>query len=187
MNLFPTLCYDRGMIKRDIRQEVLQALRTMDVDLKLAKDQVLLADVINSPAYQEAQTLASYLALPTEYATDLLIQQALADGKRVVVPKVMGKGKMIFVAYQADDLSLSSFGILEPTSQEEVPKSAIDCLHVPGVAFNDQGFRIGYGGGYYDRYLADYKGATFSTVYDCQMKAFVPDAHDIAVQEVYLR
>ncbi|MGG6794383.1 UNVERIFIED_CONTAM: 5-formyltetrahydrofolate cyclo-ligase [Streptococcus canis] len=175
------------MIKRDIRQEVLQALRDMGADLKWQKDQALLADVVSSPAYQGAQTIGTYLSLPTEYQTAGLIQQALLDGKNVVVPKVLAKGEMIFVTYQADALSLSSFGILEPTSQEEVPKSAIDCLHVPGVAFNDQGFRIGYGGGYYDRYLADYKGATFSTVYDCQMKAFVLDAHDIAVQEVYLR
>ncbi len=180
------------MIKKDIRQEVLQALRTMPPTLKQQKDKALLEDVVNSSAYQEAKVIATYLSLPTEYQTDGFIQRALSDGKTVVVPKVLGKGNMIFVAYQADDLALSSFGILEPQSQEEIPKSAIDCLHVPGVAFNEQGFRIGYGGGYYDRYLhvpgvafneqgfrigygggyydrylRDYDGPTFSTIYDC--------------------
>ncbi|VTS48034.1 5-formyltetrahydrofolate cyclo-ligase [Streptococcus dysgalactiae subsp. equisimilis] len=187
LNLFLTLCYDRGMIKKDIRQEVLQALRTMPPTLKQQKDKALLEDVVNSSAYQEAKVIATYLSLPTEYQTDGFIQRAISDGKTVVVPKMLGKGNMIFVAYQADDLAVSSFGILEPRSQEEIPKSAIDCLHVPGVGFNEQGFRIGYGGGYYDRYLQDYDGPTFSTIYDCQMKAFVPESHDIAVQEVYRR
>ncbi|MGT2914294.1 5-formyltetrahydrofolate cyclo-ligase [Streptococcus dysgalactiae] len=175
------------MMKKEIRQEVLNALRTMAPELKRQKDKALLADVVNSPTYQEAQVIATYLSLPTEYQTDDFIQRALSDGKIVVVPKVLAKGNMIFVAYQAGDLAVSSFGILEPQSQEEIPKYAIDCLHVPGVAFNEQGFRIGYGGGYYDCYLQDYDGPTFSTIYDCQMKAFVPESHDIAVQEVYRR
>lgn len=55
MNLFLTLCYDRGMIKKDIRQEVLQALRTMPPTLKQQKDKALLEDVVNSSAYQEQE------------------------------------------------------------------------------------------------------------------------------------
>ncbi|MGT2935628.1 5-formyltetrahydrofolate cyclo-ligase [Streptococcus castoreus] len=175
------------MIKTNFRQEVLKALKAMESDSKLQKDRVLLADVVNSFAYQKAKTIGTYLSLPTEYQTDLMIKQALADGKRVVIPKTFPKGRMIFVPYDPNDLVISSFGILEPRSQQEVPKSAIDLLHVPGVVFNNEGFRIGYGGGYYDRYLENYEGVSFSTIYNCQLKEFVPEAHDIAVQEVYLK
>lgn len=63
-------------------------------------------------------------------------------------------------------------------------KSEIDLIHVPGLVFQSTGYRIGYGGGYYDRYLADFAGKTVSTIYSIQQKEFQPDAFDQAVQEV---
>ena len=62
-----------------------------------------------------------------------------------------------------------------------------DVIHVPGVGFNPAGFRIGYGGGYYDRYLADYDGHTVSTIYEFQKVEFQADCHDMAVKEVFSR
>ena len=59
-----------------------------------------------------------------------------------------------------------------------------DLIHVPGVVFQSKGYRIGYGGGYYDRYLADFTGKTVSTIYSIQQKDFQPDTFDQAVQEV---
>ena len=66
-------------------------------------------------------------------------------------------------------------------------KDKIDLIHVPGVAFNDKGFRVGYGAGYYDRYLADFCGATVSTIYDFQRYSFEEESHDVAVREVFVR
>ena len=57
-------------------------------------------------------------------------------------------------------------------------------IHVPLVAVNHNGFRIGYGGGYYDRFLSGFAGSTISTAYDCQVCDFTPDSFDIAVQTV---
>ena len=75
---------------------------------------------------------------------------------------------------------------MEPMSEEAVDKTEIDLIHVPGVVFNSQGFRIGYGGGYYDRYLADYEGISVSTMYQVQLEHFRPDQHDIAVKELII-
>ena len=86
--------------------------------------------------------------------------------------------------YDERHLQKSSFGLMEPTSEEAVDKTEIDLIHVPGVVFNSQGFRIGYGGGYYDRYLADFAGASISSIYSFQQSDFEPDYHDIAVKEV---
>ena len=93
---------------------------------------------------------------------------------------------MIFVDYDESRLQKSSFGLMEPTSEEAVDKTEIDLIHVPGVVFNSQGFRIGYGGGYYDRYLADFAGASISTIYAVQQAEFTPAQHDVAVKELLI-
>ena len=119
-----------------------------------------------------------------EVSTADFIKQAQLDGKRVLVPKTYGQGRMIFVDYDESHLRKSSFDLMEPISEEAVDKTEIDLIHVPGVVFNSQGFRIGYGGGYYDRYLADFAGASISSIYSFQKSDFEPDYHDIAVKEV---
>lgn len=179
------MCYDMGMIKKDYRQLVLQRLAMMTPEDKLRKDLALLSAVVASSSYQEAQTLATYLPLPHEYQSHLLIERALQDGKTILVPKTRSRGEMVFVAYDPCDLIQTAFGLMEPRSTIAVAKSEIDAIHVPGLVFHPAGYRIGYGGGYYDRYLRDYQGATFSTIYACQWEDFVVEAHDIAVKEVY--
>ena len=91
---------------------------------------------------------------------------------------------MIFVDYDPDNLVATSFGLMDPASDMAVEKSEIDLIHVPGVVINAEGYRIGYGAGYYDRYLSDFEGETVSTVYPCQEMDFIPYSHDIAVREV---
>ena len=142
--------------------------------------------LLSSAAYQKAQVIATYLSMPHEVSTAAFIKQAQLDGKRVLVPKTYGQGRMIFVDYDESRLQKSSFGLMEPTSEEAVDKTEIDLIHVPGVVFNSQGFRIGYGGGYYDRYLADYTGASISTIYAVQQAEFLPAQHDVAVKELLI-
>ena len=94
---------------------------------------------------------------------------------------------MIFCPYDKDNLVKTRFGLWEPAVANAVDKSQIDVIHVPGLGFNPAGFRIGYGGGYYDRYLADYDGHTVSTIYEFQKVEFQADCHDMAVKEVFSR
>ena len=147
-------------------------------------DSWLTQHLLSSTAYQNAQVIATYLSMPHEVSTAAFIKQAQLDGKRVLVPKTYGQGRMIFVDYDESHLQKSSFDLMEPISEEAVDKTEIDLIHVPGVVFNSQGFRIGYGGGYYDRYLADFAGASISSIYSFQKSDFEPDYHDIAVKEV---
>lgn len=175
-----------GMIKATQRSQVLARLKHFPKEEKVRADRRLLAQFLASRAYREARTVATYLSLPHEVDTSSLIAQAVADGKRVVVPKVLGSGCMVFVAYEADRLVAGAFGILEPANSQPVPKSAIDLIHVPGVVFNRSGYRIGYGGGFYDRYLADYQGWTLSTLYGCQLGELVPEPHDLPVKELLI-
>ena len=172
-------------MKSSIRKSVLKKMKGLESETKRRADQALIQRLRSLSAYQEASVIASYLSFPHEVDTSILIDAAQADGKQVVIPKTYPKGRMEFVAYNPQKLKQTSFGLMEPEDGAQVvDQSEIDLIHVPGVAFQKDGYRLGYGGGYYDRYLADFDVATVSTIYACQEVDFSPALHDIPVQEV---
>ena len=174
-------------MKAELRKQVLQEMKAISQEQKQAIDQALTERLLQHPFYQEAKVIASYLSFPHEFQTQELIEQALKDGKKVLIPKTYPKGRMDFVVYNPQQLVKTSFGLLEPQGDlEVVDASQIDLIHVPGLAFTTEGYRIGYGGGYYDRYLEHFPGHTLSTVYPCQIQDFSPENHDIPVQEVLI-
>ena len=174
-------------MKSELRKQVLHEMRALSQEQKQAIDQALTERLLHHPFYQEAKVIASYLSFPHEFQTQELIEQALKDGKKVLIPKTYPKGRMDFVVYDPQQLVKTSFGLLEPQGDlEVVDASQIDLIHVPGLAFTREGYRIGYGGGYYDRYLEHFTGHTLSTVYPCQIRDFIPEDHDIPVQEVLI-
>lgn len=174
-------------MKASIRKDVLQKMKDLEPEIKRVADQALIQRLRSLPAYQEASVMATYLSFPHEVDTSFLIDAAQADGKQVVIPKTYPKGRMEFVAYDPQKLKQTSFGLLEPEEgSQAIDQSEIDLIHVPGVAFQKDGYRLGYGGGYYDRYLSDFDGATVSTIYACQEVDFSPAFHDIPVQEVLM-
>ena len=174
-------------MKSELRKQVLQEMKALSQEQKQAIDQALTERLLQHPFYQEAKVIATYLSFPHEFQTQELIEQALKDGKKVLIPKTYPKGRMDFVVYDPQQLVKTSFGLLEPQGDlEVVDASQIDLIHVPGLAFTTEGYRIGYGGGYYDRYLKHFSGNTLSTVYPCQIRDFIPEDHDIPVQEVLI-
>ena len=174
-------------MKSELRKQVLQEMKSTPQKQKMAMDQALTERFLNHPFYQEARVIATYLSFPHEFQTQGLINQALKDGKKVLIPKTYPKGFMEFVVYNPQQLKKTSFGLLEPQGDlEVVDASQIDLIHVPGLAFTKEGYRIGYGGGYYDRYLENFAGQTMSTIYPCQIQNFNLEDHDIPVQEVLI-
>ena len=174
-------------MKAELRKQVLQEMKAIPREQKQAMDQALTDQFLKHPFCQEAKVIATYLSFPHEFQTQELIEQALRDGKKVLIPKTYPKGRMDFVVYNPQQLVKTSFGLLEPQGDlEVVDASQIDLIHVPGLAFTTEGYRIGYGGGYYDRYLEHFSGHTLSTVYPCQIQDFSPENHDIPVQEVLI-
>lgn len=174
-------------MKSELRKQVLQDMKAIPREQKQAMDQTLTERFLKHPFYQEARVIATYLSFPHEFQTQELIDQALKDGKKVLIPKTYPKGRMDFVVYDAQQLVKTSFGLLEPQGNlEVVAASQIDLIHVPGLAFTTKGYRIGYGGGYYDRYLEHFTGHTLSTGYHYQVQDFIPEDHDIPVQEVLI-
>jgi len=172
-------------MKKTLRKETIAAMKRLPESVKTQADEQLTQRLLELPAFQEAKTLATYLSMGHEFSTASLIQAALQDGKRVCVPRTYPQGRMEFVEYDPDILEKTRFGLLEPNEKGKlVDKAEIDLIHVPGLVFQSKGYRIGYGGGYYDRYLADFAGKTVSTIYSIQQGDFQPEAFDQAVQEV---
>lgn len=172
-------------MKAELRKQVLQEMKAIPREQKQAMDQALTDQFLKHPFYQEAKVIATYLSFPHEFQTQELIEQALKDGKKVLIPKTYPKGRMDFVVYNSQQLVKTSFGLLEPQGDLEVVEpSQIDLIHVPGLVFTTEGYRIGYGGGYYDRYLKHFPDHTLSMIYPCQVQQFMPENHDIPVQEV---
>ena len=174
-------------MKSELRKQVLQEMKALPREQKQAIDQALTERFLQHPSYQEAKIIATYLSFPHEFQTQELIEQALKDGKKVLIPKTYSKGRMEFVVYDPQQLVKTAFGLLEPQGDlEVVDEFQIDLIHVPGLVFTTEGYRIGYGGGYYDRYLEHFSGHTLSTIYPCQIQDFIPESHDIPVEEVLI-
>ena len=126
-----------------------------------------------------------YLSLPGEVDTSPILARALADGKRVAAPKVRGQ-EMAFYWLEADTaLEVGAFGVREPQGAA-IADDETALVIVPGLAFSPLGFRCGYGGGFYDRYLAAHpEHPTVGLCFDFQLtNELEPEAHDVPVDIV---
>ncbi len=138
------------------------------------------------PAYQRAAALYGYLSYNQEVRTMPILQRALADGKRVAVPKVFGD-RMEFI--WLEDLSALADGychIPEPIADGPIADDPAALVLMPGLAFDRSGNRMGYGGGFYDKYLAAHPGhPTVALCYGFQVVGHLScEAHDIPVDNL---
>ena len=116
--------------------------------------QEMVKQITSLPAWQKAETVALTLSQADELPTNLLIQTALLQNKTVVLPRVLPKKQMAFATItQETNYERHPFGMLEPVGGRIVKPEDIDFVLVPGLAFTNDGQRIGFGGGYYDRWL----------------------------------
>ena len=145
--------------KKLIRKHILQERRNISKREKEEKDKKILKDILASKEYKEAKKIFIYVSLEDEVDTIELIRAALGDNKEVFVPYVISKDEgMIAVKIQAlEDLESGSYGILEPKdiSNSIKDKNELDLIIAPAVAITRTGYRLGYGGGFYDRFLQD--------------------------------
>ncbi len=125
--------------------------------------------LLSMDIYQNANCICLYISAKNEVDTTPIIEAALQAGKMVAAPRVRDKQMDFIVFHSMEELELGSFGILEPTGAEVVtPEQAL--LIMPGVAFDMNCNRIGYGGGFYDRYLAEHEAkVSVAFAYELQM------------------
>lgn len=140
--------------KKEIRSEVKKHRREADPE-KIRKDSDRICEsFLKLPEYQEAAVVFAYMDCKNEVETKKVIEQCWKDGKTIAVPKVFGEIMKYYVIRSYEDLEEGYFGIPEPKYEELEEIVAEDGLMIlPGVAFDVNRHRVGYGGGFYDRYL----------------------------------
>ena len=171
------------MDKKELRKTIREQKRAMTEVQIVTASQRLGELFLNCKQYQEAKTIYGYLPYNQEVRTVPMLEQAIRDGKRVAVPKCYGE-EMKFI--YMDDLTKVEKGyanIPEPIADEPVADDPTALVLMPGLAFTTDGKRMGYGGGFYDKFLAaEPNHPTVALCYAFQMVEDLPtEEYDIPV------
>lgn len=174
------------MNKKSFRLAVQNKLSEMSYLDYCERSRILGIRLLDETAMNNAQTIAITLSNRPEIDTTFIIEALWKMNKKVVVPKCSPTDRsMQFFEIESFAQTERAFkNILEPIPQltEQVEKKNIDLIVVPGVVFDRKGYRIGFGGGYYDRYLTDFEGPTIALAFNEQVIEAVPrEAHDLPV------
>ena len=165
-------------MKNDIRYKQKIKRKYLGEIVRLEADRAILEGFLQ--AFLKYDSFFIYNGISTEARTDWIIDELLKAGKRVYLPRVEGKN-IVAVPYEGGECKVSNFGIPEPDGQPF--DGNIDVTVVPLLAVNSQGYRIGYGGGFYDRYLKDRDTLKVGLGYGFQMEEFDEEPHDIALDK----
>lgn len=174
------------MDKKSIRNTIRKELLKMSVKQHTQKSLMIHNKLINTIDIKEAKTIAVTISNFPEVNTKPLIEALWKIGKRVAVPRCIPKTKEMhfYIIENFEQLENVYMDLYEPIIEQTVyiKKSDIDVLIAPGIAFDNKGFRIGYGGGYYDRYLTDYKKKTISLAFELQIVDKIPiNEYDLSI------
>lgn len=174
------------MNKQELRRAIRERKRAMTEEEIVERSNALAEKFYNSPAYQAASTIYGYLPYNQEVRTVPMLQRALDEGKRVAVPKVYGEEMRFIYLKDLTQVSKGYAGIPEPIADAPVAEDQWALVLMPGLAFDPQGHRIGYGGGFYDRFLAqEPHHPTLALCYEFQMQAHLDtEEFDIPVDTV---
>ena len=170
------------MTKEELRKQM-KLIRKLE-EAKERKSEIIFLSVINHPVYKEANTVALYNSLPEEVDTNDLIQFSLRNKEVVLLPKVVGDQIVFVRIHRGTRYRSTSFQIQEPM-EDEIYQGPIDLAIVPGVAFTKGGDRLGFGGGYYDRFLQDHPCKKMGICFESQIVEEIPtEKNDIQMDTV---
>lgn len=174
------------MDKQALRRAIRERKRAMTEAEIESRSETLAELLYASEAYQKAETIYGYLPYNQEVRTTPMLEQALRDGKRVAVPKVFGEEMKFLYLEDLTQVAKGYAGIPEPIADGPVAEDKTALVLMPGLAFDPQGHRIGYGGGFYDKFLAaEPNHPTLALCYDFQLlPELETEEHDIPVDTV---
>lgn len=173
------------MNKKELRKIMIEKRDNIHKEEKAVMDKNIIFSLKEKEFYKNSENIFIYLGFGSEIDTMSYIQDFINDGKHIFIPRTDIKTKKMEAVEitSLDGLKENKYGILEPdNNKEEFYKNNLDLIILPGVAFDHSGRRVGYGGGYYDRYLEDIDKRIIKValIYDFQLLENVPaEEHDI--------
>lgn len=187
---------DIRTVKSELRAGFKNKRSGMPESVKLSMDVEIQCRFLTLRQYAECDTLFTYVSKDIEVDTYSLIKAAWANGKRVAVPRCVTNTRQMEFYYikSLDDLESGAFGVMEPAVDkcELVTDFSTGLCIVPGLSFDAEGFRLGYGKGYYDRFLSKFGGETVGLCYSNCIKWKLPHGRydrpvDLIVTDRYIR
>jgi 5-formyltetrahydrofolate cyclo-ligase len=175
--------------KKKLRKSIKAKLSELSLPQYEDQSYKVAQQLFQNDEWMEASTVAITVSKAPEVDTFQIIRKGWEQGKRVVVPKCEPKTRRLDFRElkRFSELESVFYGLLEPIVSETntVSSGEIDLVVVPGLAFDENGYRLGFGGGYYDRFLANYHGKTISLAFKDQIVSDIPiESHDIPVGKI---
>lgn len=163
--------------KKELRSALLAQRLAIPTEEKQSLDRALVELAVTLPAFREAHLVLLYA--PTKGEPDLrpLARRALDQGKKVAFPRCQpaDRSLIFYTVSTTEELSQGCYGIPEPPIREPRPVFSKQTLCIlPALSFDEEGYRLGYGGGYYDRFLANFPGVTVGLVYGQLIRQRLP-------------
>lgn len=177
------------MSKKALRKQMKDTLQAFTERERGEIEQRIHRHLFESDVWKNAETIGVTISGGIEWDTHVIIEQAWKEGKRVCVPKSLPETKRLqfYAITDFSQVEKGFYNLVEPLPEkaEEVEKEAIDLLIVPGLVYNRYGYRIGWGGGYYDRFLDGFYQPTVSLLHSSQLLDDIPvKPHDIPVDYI---
>ncbi|WP_339060974.1 5-formyltetrahydrofolate cyclo-ligase [Tepidibacillus marianensis] len=180
-----------GLSKQSLRQYFTERRNQLTKEDVRESSEVIIERLLHHPIYQKSNIVMAYLAFRHEVDLTPLIEQAWIEGKQILIPKTDRKSKQMepYRMESWDEVKEGNYGILEPVQCDKSPFSLhqIELVLVPGLAFDEEGYRLGYGGGFYDRFFDRFTNLPhcIGIAYDFQYITYIPrDKHDYPMKEI---
>lgn len=174
------------MIKGQIRRQMLAARCKLTAQEAAQAGKAVARHLATLTEYRQARWIYCYIGYNQELPTEDILRLAQTDGKKIAVPKVLGKALIFVVLEDLGQIQPGYRGIPEPLADGPIASDSQGLVLVPGLAFDGQGHRVGYGGGFYDRFL--HREPAHPTIGLCYAFQLIPQVpftpYDIAVKKV---
>lgn len=179
------------MGKSELRKEIQEIRDEMPLEIRKRKSTQIIRKLLDTSVYKEADVVLCYVSCKSEVDTFPFLRQVISDGKALYCPRVVGKNMIFLRVFSTEELKEGYMGILEPSLSDAFTpmlgeKKAL-CI-MPGLAFDKQKNRLGYGGGFYDRYLSIHSDFvnTVALAFSEQILEAIPDAKEDVKPEMII-
>lgn len=172
-------------MKSEIRQQILKTRQNLGNKQRADLSVIISNKLTSLSAVIDSKCIMAYYAYRGEVDLSIFMEFCISRGIRIALPRIVNEGVMEAAEYKGNsEMQQNRFGIFEPTGNR-IERESIDAVIAPAVAFDQRLYRLGYGGGYYDRFLKDADAVKIGVCYDFQIVERLPsESHDVKMDMV---